>query len=75
MRFASRADADADEDEAYDALERCAVDDARDARATTTTTTRATRARRATREARVERERLTETHRRSAHEHEGLLQA
>ena len=54
MRFASRADAD--EDEAYDALERCAVDDAHDARATTTTTTtRATRARRATREARVER--------------------
>ena len=55
MRFASRADADAAEDEAYDALERCAVDDAHDARATTTTTTRATRARRATREARVER--------------------
>ncbi len=55
MRFASRADADEDEDEAYDALERCAVDDAHDARATTTTTTRATRARRATREARVER--------------------
>ena len=56
MRFASRADANEDEDEAYDALERCAVDDAHDARATTTTTTtRATRARRATREARVER--------------------
>ena len=55
MRFASRADAAEDEDEAYDALERCAVDDAHDARATTTTTTRATRARRATREARVER--------------------
>ena len=54
MRFASRAAADEDEDEAYDALERCAVDDAHDARATTTTT-RATRARRATREARVER--------------------